>query len=69
MLLSFISFHVQNVSLSLADRQALQRQQQLKFLKSQGLIDKESEVRGGAGGDSGSVASKSSRKGARVSAV
>jgi hypothetical protein len=49
------------VSLSLADRQALQRQQQLKFLKEQGLINKESDVRGGAGGDAQSVTSKSSR--------
>jgi hypothetical protein len=41
--------NVSNVSLSLADRQALQRAQQLKFLKEQGLISEEKDVRGGAG--------------------
>mmetsp|Transcript_22511 Transcript_22511/g.53132 ORF Transcript_22511/g.53132 Transcript_22511/m.53132 type:complete len:961 (+) Transcript_22511:300-3182(+) len=51
-----------SVSLSLADRQALQRAQQLKFLKEQGLITKESDVRGGAGGDAQSVNSKSSHQ-------
>jgi hypothetical protein len=39
----------QNVSLSLAERQNLQRAQQLKFLKEQGLIADEQDVRGGAG--------------------
>lgn len=34
--------------LTLAERQALQRQRQMKFLKGQGLINDESEVRGGA---------------------
>mmetsp|Transcript_7683 Transcript_7683/g.18518 ORF Transcript_7683/g.18518 Transcript_7683/m.18518 type:complete len:930 (+) Transcript_7683:77-2866(+) len=50
-----------SASLSLADRQALQRAQQLKFLKDQGLINKESDVRGGAGGDAQSVNSRTSR--------
>ena len=36
-------------NLSLAERQQLQRAQQLKFLKDQGLIRDENEVRGGAG--------------------
>jgi hypothetical protein len=35
--------------LSLADRQQFQRSQQLKFLKDQGLIKNEQDVRGGAG--------------------
>ena len=35
--------------MSLAERQQLQRAQQLKFLKDQGLINNENEVRGGAG--------------------
>lgn len=35
--------------MSLAERQQLQRAQQLKFLKDQGLIRDENEVRGGAG--------------------
>lgn len=52
-------------NLSLADRQALQRAQQLKFLKEQGLINKESDVRGGAGGDGQSVGSKSSSQNRR----
>mmetsp|Transcript_11428 Transcript_11428/g.27638 ORF Transcript_11428/g.27638 Transcript_11428/m.27638 type:complete len:869 (-) Transcript_11428:44-2650(-) len=34
--------------LSLAERQALQRQRQMKFLKGQGLINDEKDVRGGA---------------------
>eukprot|EP00934_Nitzschia_sp_Nitz4_P008112 Nitzschia sp. Nitz4//scaffold19_size178191//41830//44605//NITZ4_001962-RA/size178191-augustus-gene-0.46-mRNA-1//1//CDS//3329540634//8102//frame0 len=38
-----------STNLSLAERQALQRAQQLKFLKDQGLINKESDVTGGAG--------------------
>ena len=42
-------FFSKNVSLSLAERQQLQRAQQLKFLKDQGLIKDEMEVRGGAG--------------------
>ena len=53
--------------MSLADRQALQRKQQMKFLKEQGLINKESDLRGGAGGDAQSENSKSSR--ARVTAL
>lgn len=51
-----------NVSLSLVERQALQRAHQLQFLKEQGLINKESEVKGGAGGDTNSVCSRSSRR-------
>jgi hypothetical protein len=47
----------QNVSLSLAQRQALQRAQQMKFLKEQGLINNEKDVKGGAGSDK-SVASR-----------
>lgn len=43
---------LQNASLSLAERQALQRAQQLKFLKAQGLINNEKQVRGGAGAQS-----------------
>lgn len=35
--------------MSLAERQAFQRQQQLKFLKAQGLINNDKEVPGGAG--------------------
>ncbi|KAL3943780.1 MAG: hypothetical protein SGBAC_002152 [Bacillariaceae sp.] len=34
--------------LTLAERQALQRQRQMKFLKGQGIINDEKEVRGGA---------------------
>lgn len=56
-------------SLSLADRQALQRAQQLKFLKEQGLIKKESDVLGGAGTDAQSVNSKSSRTAAKVTSL
>jgi len=50
------------VSLSLAERQALQRARQLNFLKEQGLINKESDVKGGAGGDTNSVCSRSSHQ-------
>jgi len=46
---AYHSSSVQTASLSLAERQAIQRQQQLKFLKEQGLINNEKEVRGGAG--------------------
>jgi hypothetical protein len=52
-------------ALSLAERQLFQRAQQLKFLKDQGLIKNEQDVRGGAGvtsprdKDAGSVASLS----------
>lgn len=47
------SFSVsQTASLSLAERQALQRAQQLKFLKDQGLINNAEQVRGGAGAQS-----------------
>ncbi|KAG7360049.1 PH domain containing protein [Nitzschia inconspicua] len=49
-----------NVSLSLAQRQALQRAQQMKFLKEQGLIRTETELKGGAGSDK-SVASRGSK--------
>lgn len=35
--------------MSLAERQAYQRQKQLQFLKDQGLIKDETDVRGGAG--------------------
>ena len=52
----------QNVSLSLVERRALQRAQQVKFLKKQGLINKESDVKGGAGGDTNSVCSRSSHQ-------
>ncbi|OEU18933.1 hypothetical protein FRACYDRAFT_260614 [Fragilariopsis cylindrus CCMP1102] len=51
-----------NVSLSLVERRALQRAQQVKFLKKQGLINKESDVKGGAGGDTNSVCSRSSHQ-------
>ncbi|KAL3938508.1 MAG: hypothetical protein SGARI_001721 [Bacillariaceae sp.] len=50
------------VSMSLAQRQALQRAQQVKFLKDQGLINKEEDVRGGAGSDSRSVVSNTPPK-------
>ena len=60
--LIIIFFFPFSQSLSLAERQALQRQKQLDFLKKQGLINKESEVRGGAGGDSQSVNSKKTAK-------
>ena len=43
---------LQSPSLSLAERQALQRAQQLKFLKEQGLINHEKQVKGGAGAKS-----------------
>ncbi|KAL3909623.1 MAG: hypothetical protein SGILL_008015, partial [Bacillariaceae sp.] len=46
-----------NVSMSLAQRQALQRAQQMKFLKEQGLINKDEDVKAGAGSDSKSVSS------------
>ena len=52
-------------TVSLAERQQFQRAQQLRFLKDQGLIKHEQDVRGGAGvtsprdKDSGSVASLS----------
>ncbi len=39
----FLSLRFQGMSL--ADRQALQRAQQLKFLKKQGLINHEADVR------------------------
>lgn len=48
----------QNVSLSLAQRQALQRAQQMRFLKEQGLIRNENDVTAGAGSDAKSVASR-----------
>lgn len=51
------------MSLSLAERQKIQREQQLRFLKEQGLIKNENDVRGGAGSDAsvtGSVSSKRS---------
>merc|ERR1712238_162288 len=50
------------VSLSLVERQALQRARQLNFLKEQGLINKESDVKGGAGSDTNSVCSRSSHQ-------
>jgi hypothetical protein len=46
-----------NISLTLSQRQALQRAQQMKFLKEQGLIRDENDVKGGAGSDSRSVSS------------
>ena len=51
------------MSLSLAERQKIQREQQLKFLKDQGLIRNEKDVKAGAGSDasvSGSVTSRRS---------
>jgi hypothetical protein len=46
-----------NISLTLSQRQALQRAQQMRFLKEQGLIRDENDVKGGAGSDSRSVSS------------
>jgi hypothetical protein len=54
----FFSCLTQSVSLSLAERKKLQRAQQLRFLKEQGLIKNEQDVKGGAGSDAGSVSSK-----------
>lgn len=45
--------------LSLHERQKLQRAKQLAFLKQQGIIQKDDEVRGGAGGGSGNSVSSS----------
>jgi hypothetical protein len=39
-------------NLSLAERSQIQRAKQLNFLKNQGLIREESEIRGGAGASS-----------------
>lgn len=55
--------------LSLAKRQAIQRAKQLQFLKEQGLINKESDVRGGAGGEAKSETSTSSRRTARITGL
>ena len=46
-------------NLSLADRSRLQRAKQLRFLKEQGLIRDEEDVKGGAGAETASVASSS----------
>ena len=51
-----------NVSIPLAQRQVLQRAQQMQFLKEKGLIKKDSDVKGGAG-----AASPSPKKGRRGS--
>lgn len=59
-----------NVSISLAERQKLQRSQQLKFLKEQGLIKNEKDVTGGAGSDARSVSSSQpSRRKPRIEKV
>jgi hypothetical protein len=61
--LLFPVFQIVSSTVSLAERQQFQRAQQLRFLKDQGLIKNEQDVRGGAGvaspreKDSGSVAS------------
>jgi cyanophycinase-like exopeptidase len=41
--------------ISLRERQAMQRAKQLAFLKEQGLIKEESNLRGGAGASPGAV--------------
>jgi hypothetical protein len=50
--------------MSLAERQAYQRQKQLQFLKDQGLIEDAADVRGGAGASPSETGSTSSVGGA-----
>ena len=60
-------------NLSLAERSQLQRAKQLQFLKNQGLIREDSEIRGGAGAasvtDDGNTSVASAPRSAVSSAV
>lgn len=57
--------------MTLAERQAYQRQKQLQFLKDQGLIKDDNDVRGGAGAaspsETGSISSAGGPAGSSVS--